>query len=51
MEILKCSTNSIDYHEIIECIAYALDAKDTYTVGHSQRVTGSVLLKARIVYK
>lgn len=30
---------SIDYHEIIECIASALDAKDPYTAGHSQRVS------------
>ena len=27
------------YHEIIECITGALDAKDTYTAGHSQRVS------------
>lgn len=32
-------TNEIDYHEIIECIVSALDAKDTYTAGHSQRVS------------
>ena len=41
MESCKyCSTdeNSIDYHEIIECITCALDAKDPYTAGHSQRV-------------
>lgn len=31
--------NSIDYHEIIECIISALDAKDSYTAGHSQRVS------------
>ena len=30
---------AIDYHEIIECIASALDAKDSYTAGHSQRVS------------
>lgn len=29
----------IDYHEIVECIAGALDAKDPYTAGHSQRVS------------
>ena len=27
----------IDYHEIMECITCALDAKDPYTAGHSQR--------------
>ena len=30
-------------HEIIECITGALDAKDTYTAGHSQRVSEMVL--------
>ena len=29
----------IDYHEIIECIVSALDAKDAYTAGHSKRVS------------
>lgn len=27
------------YHEIIDCITCALDARDTYTAGHSQRVS------------
>lgn len=31
--------NDINYHEIIECITCALDAKDPYTAGHSQRVS------------
>ena len=31
--------DEIDYHEIIECITCALDAKDPYTAGHSQRVS------------
>ncbi len=29
----------IDYHEIIECITGALDAKDKYTANHSWRVS------------
>lgn len=29
----------IDYHEIIECITGALDAKDQYTANHSWRVS------------
>lgn len=33
----------IDYHEIIECIMGALDAKDSYTAGHSQRVSDMTL--------
>lgn len=33
----------IDYHEIIECIVGALDAKDPYTAGHSQRVSDMAL--------
>jgi putative nucleotidyltransferase with HDIG domain len=35
--------NEIDYHEIIECIVSALDAKDPYTAGHSQRVSDMAL--------
>lgn len=34
----------IDYHEIIECIVSALDAKDAYTAGHSQRVSDTALI-------
>jgi uncharacterized domain HDIG len=33
----------VDYHEIIECIVEALDAKDPYTAGHSQRVSDMAL--------
>lgn len=35
--------DGIDYHEIIECIVSALDAKDPYTAGHSQRVSDMAL--------
>lgn len=31
--------DEIDYHEIIECITCALDAKDSYTAGHSKSVS------------
>ena len=27
------------YHEIVECITSALDARDPYTAGHSERVS------------
>lgn len=37
-----CGTE-INYHEIIECITCALDAKDPYTAGHSQRVSDMAL--------
>ena len=33
-----CDTQ-IDFHEVIECITCALDAKDPYTAGHSKRVS------------
>lgn len=33
------SEMDMDYHDIIDCIASALDAKDNYTAGHSQRVS------------
>ena len=39
----------IDYHEIIECIASALDAKDPYTAGHSQRVSDLSLEVCKIL--
>lgn len=35
--------NEISYHEIIECITCALDAKDPYTAGHSKRVSDMAL--------
>lgn len=41
--------NGIDYHEIIECIVSALDAKDPYTAGHSQRVSDLSLEVCRIL--
>ncbi len=41
-ELDLCSV-SVDYHEIIECIVSALDAKDPYTAGHSQRVSDMAL--------
>lgn len=37
-ECKQCSEDEV-YHEIIECITCALDAKDPYTAGHSQRVS------------
>lgn len=39
----------MDYHEIIECIAGALDAKDSYTAGHSQRVSELALLVCELM--
>lgn len=40
---LELCSGSVDYHEIIECIVSALDAKDPYTAGHSQRVSDMAL--------
>lgn len=37
--INNCDLNDQIYHEIIECITSALDAKDSYTAGHSKRVS------------
>lgn len=42
MEIRETCTG-IDYHEIIDCIVSALDAKDPYTAGHSKRVSDMTL--------
>ena len=43
-----CS-NTIDFHEIVECIASALDAKDPYTAGHSRRVSDMALVLCRLM--
>lgn len=40
---------SIDYHEIIDCIVSALDAKDPYTAGHSQRVSDMALVVCQLL--
>ena len=37
------ANQNIDYHEIIECITCALDARDAYTAGHSKRVSDMAL--------
>jgi len=36
-------TTEINYHEIIDCITFALDTRDPYTGGHSQRVSDMTL--------
>ncbi len=41
--------NGIDYHEIIECITSALDAKDANTAGHSKRVSELSLEVCRLL--
>ena len=41
--------NEIDYHEIIACITGALDARDTYTAGHSERVSDMALQVCRLI--
>jgi len=41
--------NNIDYHEIIECIACALDAKDPSTAVHSERVSDMSLVVCRFL--
>lgn len=49
MKDLKETPSKIDYHEIIECIVSALDAKDPYTAGHSQRVSDMALKVCRLL--
>lgn len=41
--------DAINYHEIIECITCALDAKDPYTAGHSQRVSDMALKVCQLI--
>lgn len=40
---------TVDYHDIIECIACALDAKDPYTAGHSERVSDMALKVCELI--
>jgi len=42
--------DEINYHEIIDCIAGALDARDPYTGGHSQRVSDMTLEVCKILH-
>lgn len=39
----------IDYHDIIECITCALDARDPYTAGHSKRVSDMTLKVCQLI--
>lgn len=41
--------NTIDYHEIIDCIVSALDAKDPYTAGHSERVSDMAVVVCNLL--
>lgn len=51
MKMTDCELcrNGIDYHEIIDCITCALDARDPYTAGHSERVSDMVLQVCRLI--
>jgi putative nucleotidyltransferase with HDIG domain len=40
---------NIEYHEIIDCIVSALDARDAYTAGHSQRVSDMAVEICRMI--
>ncbi|MCI5959403.1 MAG: HD-GYP domain-containing protein [Lachnospiraceae bacterium] len=41
--------SEIDYHEIIDCITCALDARDPYTAGHSERVSDMALKVCQLI--
>ena len=43
MDSCNFCTTEINYHEIIDCITFALDTRDPYTGGHSQRVSDMTL--------
>lgn len=46
----NCSfSKEIDFHEIIDCIVSALDAKDPYTAGHSERVSDMATLVCNLL--
>ena len=46
---MREQNQKIDYHEIIECITCALDAKDPYTAGHSKRVSDMALVICQLI--
>ena len=44
----QCKKSTLlEYHEIIECIMAALDAKSPYTAGHSKSVSDMVEIFCR----
>ncbi len=43
------AAEELNYHEIIECITCALDAKDPYTAGHSKRVSDMAYRVCRLL--
>ena len=46
----QCKKSTLlEYHEIIECIMAALDAKSPYTAGHSKRVSDMVEIFCRLL--
>lgn len=44
----SCEEN-YEYHELVDCISYALDARDPYTGNHSQRVSDMACLLCRCI--
>lgn len=44
----ECESN-YEYHEFVECIASALDARDPYTGNHSERVSDMACLLCRFL--
>ena len=49
MHVCEFCGNEIDYHEIIDCITCALDARDPYTAGHSERVSDMALKVCQLI--
>lgn len=49
MQDCEYCANEINYHEIIDCIACALDARDSYTAGHSERVSDMALKVCQLI--
>lgn len=49
MSECELCANEIDYHEIIDCITCTLDTRDSYTAGHSQRVSDMALMLCRLM--
>lgn len=49
MSACEFCENEINYHEIIDCITCALDARDPYTAGHSERVSDMALKVCQLI--
>ena len=46
VDTCKFCDEEVEYHELVECFTAAIDARDGYTAGHSQRVSDMAVMVA-----